>query len=300
MKLAFLTTLAAVLEHGSFSAAGQEIGLTASAVSLQIKQLEDFFGQQLFDRSSRTAQPTPFAHEVVATTQNAMAAIERLRTKRVTPYTGRVSLGTIRSAQVTTLPPALSVVRKRYPQLEVRLTIEGSTQLLHMLNAGSIDAALMVRPASGGSSRLLWHNLATERFILIAPPDSTLTSVPQLLRAYEWIRFDSDLPSGRLARSFVHRVAPGARGNIELASVEAIVAMVSAGLGVSIVPRLHEWLRGSHPVRELSLGRHAPVRQITFVCRAADRDNARVLALREAFEAAYRLRGAGKTLVDDV
>lgn len=294
MKFAFLTTLDAVLKRGSFTAAGQEVGLTVSAVSLQIKQLEEFFGQRLFDRSSRTAQPTPFAREVVATTQAAMASIERLRVKRATAYAGRVSLGTIRSVQLTTLPQALRVVRERYPQLEVRLSQAGSPELLHQLNAGLIDAALLVRPTSGGSSRLLWHELATEPFVLVAPLESTSNSVAQLLQMYEWIRFDGELPSGRIARSFVHRIAPGARGSIELASIEAIVAMVSAGLGVSVVPRPREPLRGSYPVRELSLGRSTPVRQIVFVCRTADRENPRVQAVRKAFEAAYAMRDTRK------
>src|SRR5947208_16480285 len=118
MKLAFLATLGAVLKCGSFAKAGHEVGLTASAVSLQMKQLEDFFGQALFDRSSRTVQPTAFAREVVATAQAAIASIEALRVRRVTAVEGRVALGTIRSVQTTTLPTALRAVRLRYPQLE--------------------------------------------------------------------------------------------------------------------------------------------------------------------------------------
>ena len=84
MKLAFLNTLDAVLRRGSFAAAAQEVGLTAGAVSLQIRGLEKYFGQPLFDRSSRTSRPTPFAKELAGSIQGALATIEALRDKRST------------------------------------------------------------------------------------------------------------------------------------------------------------------------------------------------------------------------
>lgn len=294
MKFAFLLTLDAVLKRGSFAKAGDEVGLTASAVSLQIKQLEDFFGQPLFDRSSRTAQPTAFAREVVATTQAAMASIEALRVKRPTAIAGRVALGTIRSVQTTTLPSALRLVRERFPELNIRLAQDDSPDLLHQLNAGVLDAAVVVRPASGGSSRLEWRNLATEPFVLVAPPDSTGNSPAELLGTHEWIRFDMSLTGGRIASSFVHKFVARPRGTMELASIDAIVALVSTGLGVSIVPRPRGPLLSAYPVREIDLGPHAPERQIAFVCRRADRDNRRVGAVRAAFEAVYGTARGGR------
>jgi DNA-binding transcriptional LysR family regulator len=287
VKIAFLGTLSAVLKRGSFAAAAREVGLTASAVSLQIKALEKYFGQPLFDRSARTARPTPFAQELSANIQSALAIIETLRDKRSPLAYGRVALGTIRSVQTTTLPPTLLEIRAHYPGLEIRLFQEDSSVLLHQLNAGDLDAAVVVRPRTGGSSRLSWRNLAREPFVLLAPPNTTSYSVADLLQSHEWIRFDASLTGGRIAASFVHSVAPMARGTLELVSIEAIVAMVSAGLGVSVVPRLRGPLRGAYPVREISLGRHAPTRQIAFVCRATDTDNRRVAAVREAFEHVY-------------
>jgi DNA-binding transcriptional LysR family regulator len=95
------------------------------------------------------------------------------------------------------------------------------------------------------------------------------------------------LTGGQSAARFIHSVAPKARGTLDLASIEAIVAMVSAGLGVSVVPRLRGPLRKAYPVREISLGRNAPTRQIAFVCRAVDAGNRRVAAVLEALERVY-------------
>ena len=287
MKIAFLSTLDAVLRRGSFAAAAQDVGLTASAVSLQIRELEKYFGQPLFDRSSRTSRPTAFARELSGNIQGALATIEALRDKRSPLVLGRVALGTIRSVQTTTLPATMLELRARYPGLEVRLVQEDSPLLLRDLNAGELDAAVVVRPRAGGSSRLRWRNLARESFVLLAPPNAKGDSVTELLHAYEWIRWDASLTGGRSAASFIHRVAPRARGTLDLVSIEAIVAMVSAGLGVSVVPRLRGPLREAYPVREIGLGRNAPTRLIAFVCRAADADNRRVAAVREAFEHIY-------------
>lgn len=287
MKIAFLNTLDAVLRRGSFAAAAQEVGLTAAAVSLQIRELEKYFGQPLFDRSSRTSRPTPFARELSGNLQGALATIEALRDKRSPLVLGRIALGTIRSVQTTTLPATMLDLRARYPRLEVRLVQEDSPVLLRELNAGDLDAAVVVRPRAGGSSRLHWRNLARESFVLLAPPNAKSDSVAELLHTHEWIRWDTSLTGGRSAASFIHRVAPRARGTLDLVSIEAIVAMVSAGLGVSVVPRLRGPLRAAYPVREISLGRNAPTRQIAFVCRAADADNRRVAAVLESFEHVY-------------
>jgi len=291
VKLAFLSTLDAVLRRGSFAAAAQEVGLTAGAVSLQIRGLEKYFGQPLFDRSSRTARPTPFARELAGSIQGALATIEALRDKRSPLVMGRIALGTIRSVQTTTLPAMMLDLRARYPRLEVRLVQEDSPVLLRELNAGDLDAAVVVRPRAGGSSRLRWKNLARESFVLLAPPNAKGDSVPDLLRTHEWIRWDASLTGGQSAASFIHSVAPKARGHLDLASIEAIVAMVSAGLGVSVVPRLRGPLRKAYPVREIDLGRNAPTRQIAFVCRAPDAGNRRVAAVLESFEKVYGVDG---------
>ena len=295
MNLAFFVTLDAILKRGSFAAAAHDVGLTPSAVGLQMRQLEEYFGQPLFDRSGRQTRPTSFARELTTKMQGALTVIEALREKRAPLVSGRLALGTIRSVQTTTLPIALGQVRELFPQLSIRLSQGESRGLLQQLNAGEIDAAVLVRPQSGGSSRLCWHNVAREPFVLLAPPNTTSNSVAELLQTHEWIRFDTSLTGGRIAASYVHRIAPRARSSIELISVDAIVAMVSAGLGVSLVPIPRDPLRSAYPVRQLGLGKNAPTRQIAFVCRASDHDKRRIIAVRDAFERVYARLDANAT-----
>lgn len=287
MKFEFLITLDAILRHGSFAAAADDVGLTPSAVSLQVKRLEEYLGRPLFDRSGRTAKPTVLARELSESVRVALDAVESARTRQTVTLTGRVVLGTIRTLQPTMLPLVLGEITKRHPDLNVRVIQGDSLELLNQLKAGELDGAALVRPPSGGSSRLYWQDLERQPFVFVAPPDSEDLPPAALIKRYHWLQFDTSLSSGRVAASYLHRLSPGTRPKFELESIEAVLAMVSAGAGVSVVPQLRGAAAGVYPVRQVSLGAKAPSRQIAFVCRGADADNRRVSALKDAFIASY-------------
>ena len=292
MKLVFLATLDAILRRGSFAAAAEEMGLTPSAVSLQVKRLEEHLGQPLFVRSGRIAQPTALARDLAQTMREALSAMEGMRVKSSPTVEGRVAVGTIRTVQSNTLPATLHEVHRRYPKLVVRAIQGESGALIEQLKTGVLDAAVVIRPASGGAGRFRWHTLAREPFVLIAPPDSVGDSIAELAQRHDWIQFDTTLVSGRLAANYLRRVAPRVRGNVEVDSIDAILAIVSAGFGISIVPKPRHFVR-MHPVREIELDERSPFREIAFVCRELGADNRRVRALREAFQFVYGVTTGG-------
>ncbi|VTU32740.1 LysR family transcriptional regulator [Variovorax sp. PBL-E5] len=296
MKLQFLQTLTAVLRHGSFAAAAKEVNLTASAVSLQMRQLEDYFGRPLFDRSARQARPTAFAAEVAGTMQQTLDALKALRLREDTVVSGRMRLGTIESAQVALLPTALQVLRDQAPGLAFEIARGVSAALLDDVKAGRLDAAVLVRPQSGGSSRLHWFALQQETFVMIAPPHVRRGSPVEMLRRHDWIRFDRVTTGGLIAAQHVNRIAPRTRCAFDLPGTDAVAAMVSAGLGVSVVPALRHEVLQAYPLQVISLGKDAPVRHIAMVCRPADAEGRRIQAVLEAFQFAIRRRhgeGAG-------
>lgn len=287
MNTAALATLSAILERGSFAAAASAVGCTPSAVSLQVKQLEAWFGQPLFDRSGRAVRPTAFAREAAAAARALLERLEALRAHRPVTVAGRVRLGAITTIQTDALPPALRRLRDRHPALDVQVSLRDSDELLVELRAGRIDAAALVRPQSGGSSRLLWQDLTRQPFVLLVPTEAPAVAPAELLQRHDWIRYDTALTGGRQAAHYVKRVCPRARCAMEVRSIDAIVAMVSAGLGVSVVPRPRAALLASHRVRAVTLGRSAPTRQIALARRSADADNRNIDALHAAFVATY-------------
>lgn len=291
MKLEFLTTLSAILKTGSFAGAAQEVGLTPSAVSLQVKRLEEYLGRPLFDRSGRTAKPTPLARELAENVAAALEAVEAARSRPTVAVSGRVVLGAIRTLQPTIIPLVLRELGERHPELSVKVIQGDSVELLGQLKAGELDGAAVIRPASGGSSRLVWTDLAEQPFVFVAPPESEEIALEELIARYGWLQFDTSLTGGRIAASLLHRLSPSTRPRFELESIEAVLAMVSTGLGVSILPRLGGTTPGAYKVRQISLGASAPARKIAFVCRGADADNRRVGALRTAFSSSYEELG---------
>lgn len=287
MNLATLSTLAAIVDRGTFAAAAAEVGCTPSAVSLQVRQLEGWFGRPLFDRSGRSVRPTPFAVEAAEVVREALGRIAALRERPAQAVSGRVRLGAIASVQTDTLPQALRRLRDRHPALEVTVSLNDSDLLLLELKAGRIDAAVLVRPPSGGSSRLAWHDLAKQPYVLLAPPGALGNTPAELLARHDLIRYDTALTGGRIAARFVRQLQPRPqRASTDVRSIDAIVAMVSAGLGVSVVPRPRRALLEAHGVREVGLGRGAPKRQIAFVRRGADAGHRNLDAVQQAFEGA--------------
>ncbi|MGE0311428.1 MAG: LysR family transcriptional regulator [Lautropia sp.] len=287
MKVETLATLCSVLRNESFTAAADEVGLTPSAVSLQMKHVEEYFGRPLFDRSGRTMRVTPFARQLAEGLAGALATIDGFRRPRERAISGTLQLGAIPTVQTSALPVAMRLLRVAHPALRLRLTLDVSAPLQHAVSAGRIDVAVVIRPKRGGSTRLHWHDLATEPFVLVAPVDTEGRSARQLLQTLPWIRYDVALTGGRIAAQHVRRLCPGVRHAFEVASTEAIVAMVSQGLGVSVIPRPRVSLRACYAVREVPFGGSVPTRQIALLCRRSDVEDRRLQALREAFEAAY-------------
>ncbi len=117
MKLEFLTTLDAILRHGSFAAAADEVGLSPSAVSLQVKRLEEYLGRPLFDRSGRVAKPTLLARELSESVRMALESVEAARNRPSGVLSGRLVLGAIRTLQTTMVPVVLTELTGAIPSL---------------------------------------------------------------------------------------------------------------------------------------------------------------------------------------
>lgn len=294
MKFEALATLTAVIATGSFARAAEKVNVTPSAVSLQIKQLEAYFRQPLFDRSARSARPTPFAIELSRTVERAMGEIEAMRLTPATVPAGRVRLGITESVLTTLLPRAFLELHQRFPQVELVVARGTTPGLLDQLKAAELDAAVVVRPPQGASSRLRWTPLMTEDFVLVVPQDLAGQPVAKVMRTQEWIRLDRKVFGGQLSAAFVQQVQPGKKALIELPGNDAVVAMVATGIGFSVLPPLRRELLEAYPVREIALGAGAPRRHLTLVRRAADADSRTLDAVEQAFLAAVsRSRRAG-------
>jgi DNA-binding transcriptional LysR family regulator len=283
MNLATLATFLAVLDKGTFAAASVEVGCTPSAVSLQMKQLEAFFGKPLFDRSGRVIKPTEFALEVSRVARHATSELELLRVRPLYSVGGVLKVGAIASVQTDLLPYVLRLLRDRHPGLDVTIAAPvDSDLLLDELMAGNLDAAVVVRPSTGGTTRAIWDDILQQPFALLASEDSQGDTAQELFSRYDWIGYDRQLTGGRLAAEYVRHVAPASRSVMEFRSIDAIVAMVSQGLGVSVVPLPRSPLLSAYKVRAIPLDNAVPSRHVSLVRRKSDEGSRNIAALRDA------------------
>jgi DNA-binding transcriptional LysR family regulator len=292
MKLSFLRTLLVALKHASLADASRELNLSPSAVSLQIKQMESYFGRPLFDRSGRQVRPTPFAYEVAGVMQHTLEGLDHLRHRDDLLVTGSLRLGTVESVQVGLLPYAVQCIRQTAPKLDLRISRDISSVLINQVKAGELDFGVLVCPLTGMSRRLKWVELKVEEHVLIAPPDSRGSQPRALLMRYDWIRLDRASGGGRIAAQYVERIAPRKLRVLDLPGTDAIVAMVTAGLGVSVIPIPRKELQQAYGFRSIPLGSDAPRRRIMFVCRPADAEAPRIAVALQAFLAAAALSAA--------
>lgn len=286
MKLETFATLDAVLRTGSLAAAAVQMNLTPSAVSMQMKQLERYLGQPLFDRSGPKLRPRPGAFDAMAAMRDGLRRIDALRHLPAVTVEGTLRLGVIEALMPAMLPGALRHLRERHPRLSIRPSRGRSAGLIAAVKAGQLDAAVAAIPPRGGSQQLDWQLLARPELLLIAPPDTTETRPEVLLRRHEWIRYDRGSVTGTMAARVVRSLVPDKRSTLEVDSAPAIIAMVSAGLGVSVIHLLDTRLRTIYPVRALRLGRNAPVVKIAMVTRK-DSDERGLAAVHEALAAQF-------------
>ncbi|MFJ8438054.1 LysR family transcriptional regulator [Kitasatospora griseola] len=245
MDMAWLDVFRTAARLGSFTAAGEQLGFTQSAVSRQISTLEAEFGVPLFDRLARGVRLTehgqallPHAEAMLDRldgTRRDLAALTRLAS-------GHLRLGAFDSANAALVPAALAAFRAAHPGIALTLTEGLSAQLLDLLAEGAIDLALVTAYPE--------HPYDTDRFdlrriaddpVLVALPRGHRLARRRRLRLADlaeepWIaatrRIEATLLAACVRSGFHPRV------EYEVAGWTAKLGLVAAGLGITLIPSL--------------------------------------------------------------
>ncbi|ACL61590.1 LysR family transcriptional regulator [Methylobacterium nodulans] len=238
MSLRALRTLHAIAQHGSFARAGEVVGLTQSAVSLQVKMLEEEFGARLFDRSRRLPRLTEAGRIVLEKSAEVLALYDQIASALSDEQSlaGRLRLGAVQTALSGVLPEALAALNQSHPRVRVHVSAGMSAELALRIAAGELDAAVTTEPVRPHPPDLVWTPLYEDRFWLIAPPGHDARSPRELLSELPFIRFDSHAWAGRVIDRELRRMRLDVREEMVLDSLEVILRMVEKGLGVAVVP----------------------------------------------------------------
>ncbi len=250
-----LKTFITVCRHGTFAAAGERIGLTQSAVSSQIKRLEETLGFALFDRTGRSATLNAAGETTLARAEEIYALYEKLgELPDDATHRGLLRIGAIASTQPTLVARALATLRQGFPLLRVHVSPGVSMRLMDDLDAGKIDAAVIIRPPFGILPDLTWHSLVQEPYVLIAPASAPRKDWRTLIQTQPFLRYDRASFGGRMVERFLRREGLVVKDAIEVDEIPALIHMAAKGLGVALVPLVEAHLPLAPSIRTLSLG----------------------------------------------
>lgn len=268
MSIRALRTLLSIHRHGSFRAAAEAENLTPSAVSLQMRTLEETWDLALFERSQRSPKLNETGLALVGEAEAVIAAYDSLA-DRVSPkdeISGELILGAVPTTLTGLVPLALSELKKRHPGIRVRIVPGLSNQLLSQIDRGQIHAAVISRPDLLSRS-MRFARLAEEVLVLLVSQNTEDLSPAELLRSRPFIRFNRDAVVGRQIETWLQTNDIPVHDAMELEGLEAISSMVAAELGISIVPQRCIRQSDHLPLKTLAIGDDSPSRVLGLASR---------------------------------
>lgn len=277
-----LKTFMTVVRCGTFAAAGKQIGLTQSAVSAQMKNLETALGLRLFDRSGRTATLNAAGQRAVPQAEQILSLFGAMGApEHPEEYRGELRIGAIGSVQTCLMPAILQRLRERAPGIEPTLVPGVSLNLLNGVDSGELDLAIIIEPPFALPKELSVERVRSEPFVLITPPGTPEKDPLAVLAESPFVRYDRTSFGGRLVTQFLrkHRIQP--RQVLELDELDAIARMVERGLGVSLIPQAGLWAERETPLTVIALGSHLFHRELILVSRHGARQSAALKVFRD-------------------
>jgi len=245
MELQQLRYFCAIADTGSFSRAAQQTHVSQPSLSQQIRKLEDELGARLFDRLGRTVRLTELGQAFLPGARAVLRDLEAARTEVVehkSAIAGAVSVGVIPTIAPYFLPPVLASFSRKYPQLRVTVMEEITPLLLERLRGGHLDLAIVALPLQIRGHEFDAFPLQDERLYAVLPKKHSLRK----RRSVSLGDLEDDsfllLRDGHCFRETAVAACKRARMNprivFESGQFSSILSMVSAGLGVSIVPAM--------------------------------------------------------------
>lgn len=266
-----LRTLIAVARYGTFAAAGKQIGLTQSAVSNQIKRLEESLGFELFDRTGRSATLNATGGITLARAEEIVALFARLGESFLDESAvGLLRIGAIASVQSTLLAQALVPFRQQFPKLRIHIVPGVSIHLMDQLDAGEIDVAIMIHPPFGVLPELSWQSLVHEPYKLLVPAGTPGSDWRTLIQSQPFLRYERASFGGRAVERFLRSMGVSVQDSIELDELAGMVQMVAHGLGVALAPMAQSLYPLPPNVRAISLEEQTFYRDIGILQRSPE------------------------------
>lgn len=271
MTLQQLRYIIALDEHRHFARAAEECMVTQPGLTIQLKNLEEEIGIKIFDRAKVPLKPTPDGAEIINRARKLLREADAIRdyvVHKKNDLEGMVTLGVISTLSPYLMPHFIKAMGQVAPKMQFVIKEGGTGQLMHGLETGEIDIALMATPTGVAAFKEYpvftepfvaylneGHALSDAKFYTLRPQDK-----PELLLLENEYCFNAQLLDicGLKDGGFNKE-----RFRYEINSIETLKNLVRAGLGFALVPQLsvlnepenalYKPFEEPVPVREISL-----------------------------------------------
>jgi LysR family hydrogen peroxide-inducible transcriptional activator len=238
-----LQYIVAVADLLSFNRAADECHVSQPSLSLQIAEIERLLAITIFERNPHRVALTAAGRDFVESARAVLRAADALaETARrcIDPFSGTLRIGVIPTISPYWLPELTPALHKAYPHLTV-IWLEDKTHILvHALQSGTIDAALLALEADIGDVEC--EVIAKDPFVLVAPAGSSLVAKNTPAKATELrgatvMVLEDEHCFGKQALEFCFH-ANAQDHQFRGTSLATVVSMVAGGVGVTLLPTL--------------------------------------------------------------
>ena len=241
MHLETLKVFCDVVETRSFSTAASQNFVTQSAVSQQIRTLEERYGRRLLERTRGNVQLTPageilyqVSKDIVQRYQDMDAQLQAL----TQVVAGTVRVATVHSVGLYELSGQIKRYLKACPQVHLHLEYSRASKIYEDALKGSIDLGVVAYPAKRPQITIL--PFREDRLVLVCPPSHPLARHRQVsirkLEGEPMVGYERDIPTRKETDRMLRRYGVEVRYVMELDNIETIKRVVEIGTGLAILP----------------------------------------------------------------
>lgn len=241
MTLKQMRYFEALVQHQHFGRAADAVAISQPALSMQIKELEDALGAPLFERGTRSVRLSGFGEVIATRLRVVLRAVDELEEFAHAAQGGAVSrlrLGVIPTIAPYLLPQVIGRLTAAYPGIDITVRETLTEKLIHDLQSGRLDTAVVALPVSEASLQEM--PLFDEAFVLIRPRSDSTKPVPCIteLREQRLLLLEEGHCFRDQALDFCDMRATTPKDGLDGSSLSTLVQMVGAGLGVTLVPEM--------------------------------------------------------------
>jgi len=231
-----------LVESQSFSKAAQMNSITQSAVSQQIRAMEDRFRIPLIERSSKRFALTREGELLYGTSKDIISHFDTLTNQfneMRNIISGNIRIATVYSIGLHELPPYLKRFLKEFPNVNVHVEYRRSNQVYEEVQAGTCDLGLVAFATTKKS--LKTEAFKKDRLVLICAPNHAISTKDEVevkdIGTTKFIGFEPDIPTRRAIDKIFRDAGFDPKPVMEFDNIETVKRAVEIDAGISIVPR---------------------------------------------------------------